>query len=44
MKRIITAIALLLATMPAMAMLDNQCMYECRAKFSYGYCLKVCEY
>jgi hypothetical protein len=45
MKKLITAIALLLATMPAMAITDYVCFHQCRdAGMSYGYCLKACEY
>lgn len=45
MKKLLTAIALLLSTAPAMAMTDYQCMQHCRdGGMTYMYCLKVCEY
>lgn len=45
MKKLITAIALLLSTAPAMAMTDYACFHDCRdGGYSYGYCMKLCEY
>jgi hypothetical protein len=50
MKKLITAIALLLATMPAMAdpinpAIDYKCMGDCMAAgYQYGYCQRVCSF